>query len=131
MPHQCVRCGAMYGDGSSEILNGCSCGAKLFFYVKKESLDKLKKEVDEKLTKKDRVEIEKDIYNMLGEEVKEDDKPVILDFESIRVIKSGKYELDLVKLFKKGPVIYKLEEGKYLIDLPNTFKSFSYAKKAK
>jgi len=131
MPHQCVRCGKMYGDGSSEILSGCSCGAKLFFFVRKDSVDKLKKEVDEKLTKQDRVEIEKDIYNILGEEVKEDDKPVILDFESVRVIKSGKYELDLVKLFKKGPVIYKLEEGKYLIDLPNTFKSFGHGKKAK
>ena len=35
MPHQCVRCGTFYDDASKEILEGCSCGAKLFFYVKK------------------------------------------------------------------------------------------------
>ena len=40
MPHQCVRCSTMYEDGSAEILKGCSCGGKLFFYIKKERLEK-------------------------------------------------------------------------------------------
>ena len=49
--------------------------------------------------------------------------PVILDFESIRVIGTGKFEIDIVNLFKKGrPLIYKLEEGKYIIDLASTLK---------
>jgi len=39
MPHKCVRCGKVYSDGSHEILSGCSCGAKLFFYVRKEKID--------------------------------------------------------------------------------------------
>ena len=47
--------------------------------------------------------------------------PVILDFESIRVIGSGKFEIDVVNLFRKDrPLIYKLEEGKYIIDLAST-----------
>ena len=38
MPHQCVRCGAIYEDGAGEILKGCKCGGKLFFYIKKDKL---------------------------------------------------------------------------------------------
>jgi predicted nucleic acid-binding Zn-ribbon protein len=58
---------------------------------------------------------------LIGEE--DLDKPVILDIESIRVLKPGQYEIDLVDLFKGKPVIYKLEEGKYIIDLASTFQS--------
>jgi len=47
--------------------------------------------------------------------------PVILDFESIRVTAPGKYELDLVDLFKGNPLVFRLEEGKYVIDIPSTF----------
>jgi len=39
MPHRCVRCAKMYEDGAEEILKGCSCGAKLFFFVKKKNLE--------------------------------------------------------------------------------------------
>ena len=42
MPHQCVRCGTFYDDASKEILEGCNCGAKLFFYVRKSKFEKLK-----------------------------------------------------------------------------------------
>ena len=34
----------------------------------------------------------------------------------------GKYELDLVHMFKKDPLVVKLDEGKYVIDLPQAFK---------
>mgnify|MGYP001578486892 FL=1 len=50
------------------------------------------------------------------------EKPVILEFESINVKKPGKFEIDLTKLFKRSPVIYKLEEGKYIIDVASTFQ---------
>ena len=49
-------------------------------------------------------------------------EPVVLDFESIRVITPGKYEIDLVNVFKNDALIFKLEEGKYMIDLPESFK---------
>ncbi len=51
------------------------------------------------------------------------EQPVILDIESIKILKPGQYELDLVNLFKKKqPLIYKLEDGKYMIDLVESFK---------
>ena len=49
--------------------------------------------------------------------------PVILDLESVRAVGSGKFEIDIVNLFRKDrPLIYKLEEGKYIIDLASTLK---------
>lgn len=122
MPHQCVKCNTFYEDGAQEILKGCSCGGRLFFYVKKSALDR-SQEVAEQLTTEEKEQIEKDVFDLIGDKVNSD-QPVILDFESIKVLKSGKYEIDLVHLFKNEPLIYKLEEGKYFIDIPQTFKSF-------
>ncbi len=65
------------------------------------------------------MQIEEDVYQMLGTEQKEE--PVILDVESIRVTKPGKYEIDLVPLFKGDPLIYKVGDGKYVIDLIRSF----------
>jgi predicted nucleic acid-binding Zn-ribbon protein len=121
MPHQCVRCSTIYPDTASELLKGCSkCGAKLFFYIKAERLQELK-ETTINLTPKDKEQIEKDVYDIIGEE-RDEDKAVVLDLESIRILKPGQYELDLVHLFRKQPLVYKLAEGKYIIDLPETFK---------
>ena len=119
MPHQCVRCSTLYDDGAQEILKGCSCGAKLFFFIKKEKLKEIQ-EKTENLSQKDKEEIEKDIFDLVGSEI-DNDQPVILDLEAIRIIRPGKYELDLVHLFKKEPLIFKLEDGKYMIDLVQSF----------
>ena len=121
MSNQCVKCGTIYEDTSNELLKGCSkCGGKFFFFVKKDALEKMKA-LTINLTKDERQEIEEDILELTG--LDKVDQPVILDIESIRVLKPGQYELDLVDLFRGKPVIYKLEEGKYLIDLATTFKA--------
>lgn len=120
MSHQCVRCNKLYPDGSNEILKGCDCGGKYFFFIKNEALEAGKKLISD-LSDEDKLHIEEDISEILS--IKRDpDLPVILDLEAIRVLKPGKYELDLVHLFKKDPLIIKLDEGKYLIDLAQAFK---------
>lgn len=121
MPHQCVRCNTIYSDGSQEILKGCSCGARLFFFIKKQQLED-GKELISNLSIEEKQHIEHDVAEILSIKEEDPDKPVVLDFESIRVLKPGKYELDLVHLFKKDPLIIKLEEGKYMIDLGQAFK---------
>ena len=127
MPHQCVRCNTFYEDGADEILKGCNCGGKLFFYIKKEKLKEIQERTAD-LTAKDKEEIEKDVFDLVGSDV-DRNEPVVLDIEAIRVLKPGKYELDLVHLFKHEPLIFKLEEGKYMIDLIETFRQFSKKKK--
>ncbi|PIU75849.1 hypothetical protein COS75_02140 [Candidatus Pacearchaeota archaeon CG06_land_8_20_14_3_00_35_12] len=118
MPHQCVHCGKFYPDASKEILEGCPCGSRFFFFVRQEAMEDLKKETEE-LTPEDREEITKDIKDIVG---LEDEKPVILDLESIRVEKPGKFEIDLVNIFKRKPLVYRLAEGKYIIDIASSFQ---------
>ena len=84
-------------------------------------MKKAKEEPLFKLTKKEKEQIEKDVLDILGDEI-DREKPIVLDLESIRILKPGKYELDLVSLFKKKPLIYRLEDGKYMIDLIESFK---------
>ncbi len=125
MPHQCTRCGKVYADASEEILKGCSCGSKFFYYIRQEKIEELKKEAQEaieELDKADKIQIEKDIRELTGLDEKPEE-PVILDLESVKVLKPGKFEIDIVNLFsKKRPLIYKLEEGKYIIDLASSLK---------
>lgn len=120
MPHQCVKCGRMFEDTSDELLKGCKeCGGKFFFYVKKDELKKAQ-ELQHNLTPEDRLQIEQDVVELIGSEF-DKDKPVVLDLETVRILKPGKYELDLVELFKGKPLVYRLEEGKYIIDIASTF----------
>ena len=124
MPHQCVRCNVFYDDGAKELLEGCGCGGRLFFFIKKDKLEDMKKLTEEvKLTKKEKVQIESDVFDLVGSDI-DKNQPVILDLEAIRVLKPGKYELDLVHLFKNEPLIFKLEDGKYMIDLIESFDRF-------
>ena len=121
MPHQCVRCSRMYKDAAPELLKGCECGGRFFFYIKKQDID-VAKELTVKLTPEDRKQMEKDAYELIGAEA-DRSRPVILDLENIRILKPGKFEIDLVDLFRGAPLVYKLEDGKYIIDLVSTFKS--------
>jgi len=124
MPHQCVRCNTFYEDGAQELLKGCSCGGKLFFFIKKNKLEEMKNITSGlNLSKKEKEQIENDVFDLVGSEI-DRNQPVILDLEAIRVLKPGKYELDLVHLFKNEPLIFKLEDGKYMIDLIESFDRF-------
>ncbi len=118
--HQCVRCNKIYEDANNEILKGCGdCGGKFFFFVKKEAVEHVK-EATSQLSKQDKEQIEKDVLDIIGVD---EDKPVILDLASVNILKPGKFELDLVRLFKGEPMVYRLEEGKYVIDIAETFKN--------
>ena len=121
MPHQCVRCGKMYEDGSRELLEGCSCGAKFFFFVKREALEARANEVRTQLSKKELRQMETDVREILGEPEKTE-KPVILDVETIRVLGPGKYELDVMGLFRDSRVVIQIGDGKYRIDIASMFK---------
>jgi len=121
MPHQCVKCSRIIPIGSRELLAGCAdCGGKFFFYIKEEHLNNIRDNPIE-IPEEEKGKIEQDVREMAG--IVEEDAPVILDLESIRITGDGKFELDIVKLFRKDrPLIYKLEEGKYIIDLSTILK---------
>ena len=122
MPYKCVHCSKLYGDGSEEVLKGCSnCGRKFFFYVKKDQLDKINLSAEVELANVDKKQIERDVREITG--LEDEEVPVFLDFESVKVIRPGKYLVDLSNLFsKEKPRVYKLEDGKYIIDLSSISK---------
>jgi predicted nucleic acid-binding Zn-ribbon protein len=102
MPHQCIKCDTIYSD-DKDVVQGCACGGKAFFFLKKDA------KVDEaQLSPEFRAQV-----LAAG--------PVILDVETIKVM-DGKYDLDVNALFGKKELIYKYEEGKYSIDLEESFR---------
>ncbi len=117
MAHRCVHCGKIIEKASDELLKGCStCGSKFFFYIKDEKISSLKEEKEiTSLPEKEKKEMEEEARKILG--VEDEEEPVILDLESIRVLGKGKYEIDIISLMNKKPIIIKIQEGKYIIDL--------------
>ena len=118
MPYKCVHCSKLYDDGAQEVLKGCSeCHSKFFFYIKKEKLPFISQtSVNElELSSEEKKQIETDVRDIAG--VEDEETPVFLDFESVKVIKQGKYLIDLTKLFTEKPKVYQLEDGKYIVDL--------------
>ncbi len=125
MAYKCVHCSKIYEDGSSQVLTGCDgCQSKFFFYIKKEQFEKMKDVEKEsiELTSVEKKQVEKDVRDIAG--ISDDETPVFLDFESIKIIKPGKYAVDLSNLFALNkPRIYKIEEGRYVVDLSSLMGS--------
>jgi uncharacterized protein len=125
MPHQCVHCSKIIEVGSREILDGCAkCGGRFFFYIRDEVAEKMKEHATvplQEFTPKQKEKVESDVREIL--KVEDDDVPVILDVESVRITAPGKYEIDLVSLLNRKPIVFKLEEGKYMIDVESSLKS--------
>ena len=119
MPHQCVHCSKIIPVGSREILEGCdACSGKFFFYIRDEQVKKIEESKAVPIPEfdsVDKVEVEKDVRGIL--KMEDEAKPVILDLESVRVLGNGKFEIDIVSLMNRKPVVFKLSEGKYLIDI--------------
>lgn len=117
MPNKCAKCGKIHPDDAEYLLRGCDeCGSKFFFYVRKEVLESVEKEID-KLTPKEVAEIEQDIREIIEPEKIEKDETVVLDLEAIRVVKPGKYIIDVANLFTQKPIVIRAGPGKYELDL--------------
>ncbi len=118
MAYRCVHCLSIFKDDAKEVSEGCMCGGKFFFYITEEKLKLILETKDNgpDLTEAEKEQIEEDVREISG--VVNDTTPVFLDFESVAVIKPGKYLLDLQKLLAiNAPRVYRLEDGKYIIDL--------------
>jgi len=109
MYHKCVKCGKMYEHASEEIISGCTCGSKLFYFVKSSTTGK----------KKNTTEDIGYFYELEDDENKE---IIVFDIEAINIKSSGKYELNIDGLMNSDGLIYKYGEGKYSIDIDNNMK---------
>ena len=119
MPHQCVHCSKIIEVGSKEILEGCDdCHGKFFFYIRDEQVGEIRRAREVPIPEfntVDKKQVEEDVRSIL--KIEDESKPVILDLESIRVLSPGKFEIDIVSLMNRKPIVFKLQEGKYIIDI--------------
>jgi len=52
MPHQCLKCGRVFEEGSSQLLKGCpDCGGNRFFFTKEPLSEKERSDITEKVGK--------------------------------------------------------------------------------
>ena len=119
MPYRCVHCSATYDDASSEMIAGCKCGSRFFFYMREDKLQEILRRQEQVLefTEQEKEQMEHEVREIVGLE-DQPETPVFLDFESVKALKPGKYLIDLGKLFvKRKPQVYQLEDGKYIVDL--------------
>ena len=128
MPDKCTKCGKIHPDDAPYLINGCDkCGGKFFFYVRPELLEEAEQEVSF-LSRKDMKEIEEDIRDIVsGDGIKKDDT-VVLDLEAIRVIRPGKYQIDVTNLFNQKPIVVRVGAGRYEIDLSTLMTKISKKK---
>lgn len=74
----------------------------------------------QEFTQVEKDKVESDVRQIL--KVEDEELPVILDIESVRVVSPGKFEIDLVSLLNRKPLVFKLQEGKYMIDVESSLK---------
>ena len=116
MPNKCTMCGKIHPDNAQYLMKGCDkCGGKFFFYVRQEHLKEVEEDV-ERMSRKDMEEIEKDVREIIPENF-EKDETVVLDLEAIKILKPGKYVIDVTTLFNQRPIVIRIGPGRYEIDL--------------
>lgn len=121
--HKCIRCGYVFSDEDPSILRGCTfCGSIFFLYIK-DKQDELNFEKMEKELESRNTNLEKEVEEKIGKEVKKRKRErKKFGIETIRIPKEGVYEINIDALMQKKPLII-LEKGKiYLIHLPSVFE---------
>ena len=114
MKHKCTVCKKIYDSDSAEIINGCICGNKKFFYVN----DSRKKNFKIADSKNNSAEY---FYEL---EDDENNEIIAFDIESVNIIENGKYEIDVESLINnKSCQVYKYGDGKYSINIENMKKT--------
>jgi len=115
MSHKCIRCGKLYEDNDSSLLNGCECGSVFFMYMKTPEVAKLMEEIELELQEK-KTSLEKELKKGIKKK---------FQVETVRSPIEGVYEINIDALMKRRPLII-LEKGKtYIIHLPSVFDRFS------
>jgi len=68
MPHQCLKCGLIFEEGSSQLLKGCpDCGGNRFFFTKEPLDEKQRNAMTEKVGK----DINTAIIDLMGDQAED------------------------------------------------------------
>lgn len=115
MPHKCARCDKVYANTATELIKGCGCGSRVFLFMKgaDEEFN------DQRLVAEDLDWIEK---RLGAGATRGKDKTLHLDVENLLRIEKGKYRLNIASLMKGDPLVVKVRDGVYYIDIPYSMK---------
>ena len=98
MPHQCLKCGRIFKEGSSQLLRGCpDCGGNRFFFTK-QPLDEIERSViSEEVNKDITTKIMDSLLEKNKEAMSESGKWVSIKPKEIRKIIEEKISEEAVK----------------------------------
>jgi len=122
MPHKCARCSTIYEDKAPQIIDGCSCGSRVFLYLRADFAGTEDQTIE--VLKQEEVS-EKDLDwldDEFSDKLKRQGKTIRLDLENVARLSPGKFRLDLQSLMRGEPVVIKAKEGVYYIDLGYSMK---------
>ncbi len=147
MPHQCLKCGHVFEEGSSQLLKGCpGCGGNRFFFTKEPLDEKQRNIITEKVGKDINTAImdlmgeqgenvidpsgnwmninPKDIKKAMKKQIQEKEKKAPVENKEIEKITDEKYRDESIEKIKseikksETPETIDIEgPGKYNIDL--------------
>ncbi|MBI2445977.1 hypothetical protein HYV43_06325 [Candidatus Micrarchaeota archaeon] len=146
MPHKCVRCSSIYPNNSPELMRGCTCGSRVFLFLRDESNPSTPLSIPPTpsaslpapavLPSPASIEPSEPVagtspvsspvssdYGWLEDELAflSKDKPVSVEVdavENLRILEKGAYEIDLPSLFKGEPLVIKSDQHVYYVKLP-------------
>ncbi|MCH2453150.1 MAG: Zn-ribbon domain-containing protein [Halobacteriales archaeon] len=133
MPHQCTSCGELFSDGSKKMLAGCTvCGGKKFQFIPTGANP-------EPFHKSPIIEAPPDHSSPPSpqnlnlnyhyepptptppspEYIEKLQVELSTQFESIKILEPGQYELNLMELYNRDECIIAIQEdGHYVIQVP-------------
>jgi len=121
MPHKCARCEKIYDNNARELLDGCSCGSRLFLFLRdktgRSQEDTLKELRDKRIKESDIQWLDKEFGGRLAGK-----GTIRLDVENMIRVDEGKFTLDIASLMSGNPIVVRAEEGVYYIDIPYSMK---------
>ena len=133
MPHACTKCTKVYADKSDAILRGCTCGSRVFHFIKS-TLPQQQQFQPVQLTALsesaagangngngsalDSVVDEMAIQAGQGNAIAIESTLEPDAVENIKVIEPGSYSINVPSLMKGGPVVLKSDAGVYYVRLP-------------
>lgn len=109
--HKCVRCSTVYDNNSKELLTGCSCGARVFVFIKEGALKSSDSDEDFGWLETELASLTKD--HPVSVQAQRGDSA-----ENLTIVEKGAYELDVKSLMGGSPLVVKSEKGIYYIKVP-------------
>ena len=123
--HQCLKCKKLYENETVPIVEGCSCGSRLFLFIKSPSdiirAERYRKELETKIEQIDR-EKKKATQSRKAQGARRTAKPKQkFGIETIKVHDIGIYEINIDALMQGAPIIVLSKAGSYIISFPTLF----------